>query len=125
VSHSYKDLIVWQKSRVLASEVYRVTQLFPKSELYGLTSQLRRSAVSVASNIAEGQGRLTKGEFQQFLGHARGSLLELETQLAIAVDLNYLEKEHFASLEDRISEVNRLLNGLLESLRGRSKAAGA
>ena len=125
MSHSYKDLIVWQKSRALASEVYRVTQLFPRSELYGLTSQLRRSAVSVASNIAEGQGRLTKGEFQQFLGHARGSLLELETQLAIAVDLSYLEKEHFASLEGRISEVNRLLNGLLESVRGRSKAAGA
>jgi four helix bundle protein len=125
VSHSYKDLIVWQKSRDLASEVYRSTAAFPKAELYGLTSQVRRAAVSVVSNIAEGQGRLTRGEFQQFLGHARGSLLELETQLAIAVDLKYLAEEDFAQLENRTSEVSRLLNGLLESLRARSKAAGA
>lgn len=125
MSYSYKDLIVWQKSKALAFEVYRATQLFPQCELYGLTSQLRRSAVSVASNIAEGQGRLTKGEFQQFLGHARGSLLELETQLAIAVDLNYLPADDFARLERLILEVSKLLNGLLESLRVRSKAASA
>jgi four helix bundle protein len=125
VSHSYKDLIVWQKSRALASEVYRLPECFPKSELYGLTSQVRRAAVSVASNIAEGQGRPTRGEFQQFLGHARGSLLELETQLSIVVDLKYLGEGDFTQVEDRISEVNRLLNGLLESLRVRTKAASA
>jgi four helix bundle protein len=71
---------VWQKAKAMAVDVYRVSESFPKAEMYGLTSQVRRAAVSVASNIAEGQGRLTKGEFTHFLGQARGSLLELETQ---------------------------------------------
>ena len=124
MSHSYKDLVVWQKGKELASAVYRCTERFPQSELYGLRAQLRRAAVSVPSNVAEGQGRLTRGEFQQFLGHARGSLLEVETQLAIAVDLGYLSRDDFKSLEGQISEVSRLLNGLLESLRVRTKAAG-
>ncbi|MBZ5706903.1 MAG: four helix bundle protein [Acidobacteriia bacterium] len=125
MSHSYKDLIVWQRARALASAIYQITESFPRSEVYGLTSQLRRAAVSVVSNIAEGQGRLTKGEFQQFLGHARGSLLEMETQLLIAVDLTYLSHEEFRQVEPRIAEVRRLLNGLLESLRVRGKAVGA
>jgi four helix bundle protein len=125
VGYRYKDLIVWQRSKALASEIYRITENFPKSELYGLTSQVRRAAVSVPSNIAEGQGRLTRGEFQQFLGHARGSLLELETQLSIAVDLRFLDAREFAAVEPRIAEINRLLNGLLESLRSRGKSAGA
>ena len=101
MSHSYKDLIVWQKARLLAGEIYRTTAAFPRGEIYGLTSQMRRAAISVASNIAEGQGRLTKGEFQQFLGHSRGSLLELETQLAIALDLRYLEPNESARLETK------------------------
>jgi len=84
---------------------------------------MRRAAISVASNIAEGQGRLTKGEFQQFLGHSRGSLLELETQLAIALDLHYLGPSELAHLETKTSEVRRLLNGLIDSLRMRSKTA--
>ena len=117
MSHKYKDLIVWQKAKQLATEIYRVTNGFPKSELYGLTSQLRRAAVSVVSNIAEGQGRLTKGEFLNFLGQSRGSLLELGTQLAIAVDLKYLDTNEYMKLEDRSAEVQRLLNGLIESLR--------
>ena len=121
MSHSYKDLIVWQKARMLAGEIYRTSEGFPKSEVYGLTSQLRRAAISVASNIAEGQGRLTKGEFQQFLGHSRGSLLELETQLTIAMDLHYISPQDLASLESRTSEVNRLLNGLIDSLRRKGK----
>ena len=125
MSHSYKDLIVWQKARVLASEIYRITEPFPKAELYGLTSQLRRAAISVVSNIAEGQGGLTKGELQQFLGHSRGSLLELETQLLISVDLNYFTAEEFTRIEARIAEVRRLLNGLLDSLRVPKKAAKA
>ena len=125
MSHSYKDLIVWQKAKVLAGEIYRATESFPKQETYGLTSQLRRASVSVASNIAEGQGRLTKGEFQQFLGHSRGSLLELETQLAIAVDLHYLSAVELTRLEAKTAEVSRLLNGLIDSLRIRSKAATA
>ena len=85
MSHSYRDLIVWQEAKTLAVEVYRCSEAFPKHEIYGLTSQIRRSAVSIVSNIAEGQGRLTKGEFIQFLGHSRGSLLELLTQLEIAL----------------------------------------
>jgi four helix bundle protein len=89
MSHSYKDLIVWREAKSLATTIYHATESFPKREWYGLTSQIRRSAVSVPSNIAEGQGRLTRGEFIQFLGHARGSLLELRTQLGIAVDLNH------------------------------------
>lgn len=121
MSHSYKDLIVWQKARALAGEIYRATESFPRHEIYGLTSQLRRASVSIASNIAEGQGRLTKGEFQHFLGQSRGSLLELETQLTIALDLNYLDSDRVAGLECKTTEVRRLLNGLIDSLRGKSK----
>jgi four helix bundle protein len=124
LSYRHQDLIVWQKARAFATEIYRATEDFPKTEICGLTSQLRRAAVSIASNIAEGQGRLTVGEFRHFLGQARGSLLELETQLAIAVDLHFLTSAEFESLEGRSSEVRRLLNGLIESLRLR-KAANA
>jgi four helix bundle protein len=117
LSHKYQDLIAWQKAKALAAEIYRSTDLFPKTEVYGLTSQLRRAAVSIASNIAEGQGRLTKGEFCHFLGQARGSLLESETQLSIAVDLGFLGADQFKKLEQQTSEVRRLLNGLIESMR--------
>lgn len=96
MSYRYQDLIVWRRAKALAIDIYRATESFPKSEVYGLISQLRRSAVSVAS-IAEGQGRLTKGEFCHFLGQARGSLLELEAQLAIAVDLKFVPEGDFES----------------------------
>jgi four helix bundle protein len=122
LSHKYQDLIAWQKAKALAAEIYRSTDLFPKTEVYGLTSQLRRAAVSIASNIAEGRGRLTKGEFCHFLGPARGSLLELETQLSIAVDLGFLGADQFKKLEQQTSEVRRLLNGLIESMRLRKAA---
>ena len=102
-------------------DVYRVSEKLPKTEIYGLTSQVRRAAISVASNIAEGQGRLTKGEFNHFLGQARGSLLELETQLEIAVDLGFIAEPEFAKLCEKFSEVRRLLNGLIESLRANHK----
>ena len=108
--------LAWRKAMVLVADVYRHTQTFPKSELYGLTAQLRRAAVSVPSNIAEGQGRASTGEFKQFLGHARGSLLELETQLQIAKGLEYLSSEACAILLEECSEVGRILNGLLASL---------
>ena len=81
MARTYRELLVWQKAKALAVQVYRSTEQFPRNETYGLTSQLRRAAVSVPSNIAEGQGRLTSGEFSHFLGQARGSLLEMETQL--------------------------------------------
>jgi four helix bundle protein len=93
--------------------------------MYGLTSQLRRSAVSVVSNIAEGQGRLTNGEFIQFLGHSRGSLLEVLTQLEIAVELGYFSAEDFRAIDSKAAAALRLLNGLLASMRNRSKAASA
>ena len=113
---SYEDLIVWQKALELAIEIYRVTTTFPKHETYGLTSQLRRSAVSVPSNIAEGQGRLSTGEFKQFLGQARGSLHELQTQLRIAGRLAYLPRPEAEALLNQAAEVGRTLNGLLASL---------
>lgn len=84
---SFRDLLVWQRAIQLATAVYRLTRDFPREELYGLTSQVRRSAVSVASNIAEGQGRMTTGEFRQFLGVARGANFEIQTQLEIARQL--------------------------------------
>lgn len=121
MSHKYCDLIVWQKAKTLAVDLYRVTEKFPRVEVYGLTSQSRRAAISVVSNIAEGQGRLTKGEFAHFLGQARGSLLELETQLVVALELEFIPKEDFDKLQQRISDVRRPLNGLINSLRA-SKA---
>jgi len=101
----------------LVTEVYAITRDFPRVETYGLVSQMRRSAVSVPSNIAEGQGRATKGEFIQFLCHARGSLFELETQIVIAEKLEYLQPQVAEHLLDRLTEVGRILNGLLTSLR--------
>ena len=87
----YRELIVWQKSMDLVTQVYRLTRLFPREELYGLTNQIRRAAVSIPSNIAEGQARQSTAEFRNFLSIAQGSLAELETQILIAVNLNYLE----------------------------------
>ena len=106
---------------LLVREVYVCTREFPANESYGLIAQLRRSAVSVPSNIAEGQGRLSSGEFRQFLGHARGSLMELETQILIARDLNYMTHQQAATLLQHTAEIGRILNGLLSSLSGSKK----
>ncbi len=114
MKRDYKELIVWQKAMEMVTEIYKATQRFPKEEQYGLTSQLRRAAVSVPSNIAEGQGRLTRGEFRQFLGQAKGSLAEIDTQLMISANLGYLSDSN--SILERTAEVARLLNGLLNSL---------
>jgi four helix bundle protein len=116
MSYGYRDLIVWQKSMVLAQEVYRATKRFPQEEQYGLTSQMRRAAVSIASNVAEGQGRLTKGEFRQFLGQARGSLLELQTQAELACHLEYLSQVDLDSLSHLSEEVRHMLNALISKL---------
>ena len=124
MGYTYQDLIAWQKAKTFALEIYRATELLPTIEIYGLTSQLRRAAVSVASNIAEGQGRLRKGEFCHFLGQARGSLLEVETQLSISLDLHLLSEDEFDDLRHRSSEVRRLLNGLIESMRVRAAVPG-
>ena len=117
MARSYRELFVWQKAKAFAVQIYQATEQFPRAEIYGLTSQIRRAAVSVASNIAEGQGRLTPGEFLHFLGQARGSLLELDTQLAIALDLNYLRPDQHEILDRDAYQVLGLLNRLIESLR--------
>jgi len=113
---TYKDLVVWQRSMGLVTEIYHYTQAFPKDEAYGLTSQIRRFAVSIPANIAEGQGRLTSGEFRQFLGYARGSLLELETLILVAGNLHYLDPDKVTILTTRTGEVGKILNGLLNSI---------
>ena len=108
----HRDLVAWQKSMTLVKQIYRATRSFPKDELYGLRSQLRRSAVSVPSNLAEGHGRFSRKEFRLFIGRARGSLLEIETQLEIALDLEYLDRTAAAELLRAAHEIGRMLNGL-------------
>ena len=117
MGQSYRDLVVWNKALELVMEIYRLTQTFPKEEIFGLMSQLRRSAVSIPSNIAEGQGRLSKGEFRGFLGNARGSLSELETQILIARKLDYLKESDASGLLELAAEVGRTLNGLIASMK--------
>jgi len=114
---NYRELIAWQKAMRLVVDTYRATDIFPRRELYGLTSQMRRAAVSVPSNIAEGQARRTDLEFAQFLGNARGSLAELETQVLIAEELKYLSSSVARVLLPQAAEVGRLISGLLESLK--------
>jgi four helix bundle protein len=113
---SYKDLIVWQKAMILVKIVYSVTKKYPKDEMYGLTSQLRRAAVSVACNIAEGQARNSTGEFKQFLGVSRGSLAETETLLLLSSDLNLISSVELEEITKITDEVGKLLSGLLKSL---------
>jgi four helix bundle protein len=115
---SYKELRAWKQAVDLALEVYRLTEGFPRSELYGLTTQIRRSAVSVPSNIAEGKGRFSDREFALFLRHARGSLLELETQLLIAGKLGYLSIKMAESLARDTEQLAKTLNALLNVVSG-------
>jgi four helix bundle protein len=117
MAQHFKDLIVWQKAMDLVTEVYRITENFPKREVYSLTDQIRRAAVSIPSNIAEGQAHFSKGEFLHFLRHAIGSLAELETQLLIAERLQYARPDGLPILLKQIAEVGKLLNGLINSLR--------
>jgi four helix bundle protein len=111
----FKDLVAWQKSIELTTE-YKLTEAFPRRENYGLADQIRRAAVSVASNIAEGQAHFSKREFCHFLHHSRGSLAEIETQLIIAERLQYISWSQLQSALGRIHEVGRILNGLINSL---------
>jgi len=119
MAHSYKELIAWQKAMRLIVEVYRLTRRFPHDELYGITSQARRAAVSVAANIAEGQGRLSPKDFRKFLGQARGSLLELETHLLIAQSLAYVREDELSPVLHLLEDVARLLNALQASIKVR------
>jgi four helix bundle protein len=113
---SHRDLIAWQKGMELVVLIYQATATFPKHELYGLVSQLRRAAASIPANIAEGQGRRSKSEFCQFLGNARGSLLELDTHLELALRLKYLTTSQHERIQKDVVEVGRIVNGLLRSL---------
>jgi four helix bundle protein len=117
---SYRDLIAWQKAMKLARDVYALTESMPRREAYGMADQMRRAAVSVASNIAEGYGRLTDLQFRHFLGNARGSLFELQTQTELAIDLGYLDKGKGGQLFEQGEEVARIVNGLLKSLMSNS-----
>ncbi len=114
---SYRDLVVWQKAMKLVTKTYMVTETFPKSEMFGLSSQLKRAVISVPSNIAEGQGRDSIKEFLHHLSISYGSLMEVETQIQIAANLSYIPQTEADSLIDKCGEVGRLLNGLLRSLR--------
>ena len=111
----YSDLVAWQKAVDLVTEVYRITKNFPKEEVYGLTSQLRRAAVSVPSNIAEGQSRGSR-EFAHFLSIALGSLSELETQMIIARRLGYVQESELATFTQMAGETGRLIHGLSRSI---------
>jgi len=114
--HNYRDLVVWQKSMDLVELIYNLTRDWPREELYGLTSQIRRASVSIPSNIAEGQGRASTKEFMHHLSMARGSLLEVETQVLLAQRLDYLSEPVATKLLSSIAEIGRLINGLTRSL---------
>ncbi|MBI5079466.1 four helix bundle protein [Candidatus Wolfebacteria bacterium] len=118
--NSYKDLIVWQKSIELVVEIYHLTNLFPKSEIYGLTNQMRRSAVSISSNIAEGYSRKHRQEYIQFIRIAFGSGAELETQIIIAKRLKLASSDKFNKSEALLNEVMKMLNKLNSSLVAKS-----
>jgi len=112
----YRDLMVWQKAMRLVSEIYRHTKSFPEDERYGLTSQLRRSSVSLPSNMAEGYGRNTTQDYVRFLRIANGSLFELQTQLEIARNLEFLSDEHFSELFEKSREIERMLSSLIRKI---------
>jgi four helix bundle protein len=122
MAQHYKDLIAWQKSMDLANAVYDATEAFPRREIYSLT-EMRRAAVSIPSNVAEGQAHFSRREFRHFLRHSSGSLAELETQIVIAQRRNYLTESQTVELLKRTHEVGRILSGLLNSLKEQIRAA--
>jgi four helix bundle protein len=113
ISKSYIEMDVWKKSRLLVNKLYNVTKKFPKEEIYSLTNQMRRSCVSVPSNIAEGIGRLQKNETIQFLNYSRGSLYELETQLYLSFDQTYINESELSEMLEIITECKKLINGTI------------
>ena len=119
---SFRDLIAWQKAMTLVTEVYTATATFPKREMFYLTSQMRRAAISIPSNIAEGNGRATHVDRCHFLYRARGSSLELQTQVEIAARLGYLDRESAGMLDAQANEVGKIINGLLNALAAAERA---
>ena len=116
-SSEFRDLIVWQKSMDLAVDIYRIVKYLPKDETYALADQMRRAVVSIPSNIAEGQGRITSKEFIRFLSVARGSLSELSTQIELCERLHYLDQSQTTDIHTRITEIAKMLNALSNSLK--------
>ena len=112
----YKDLLVWQKGIALVKQIYEITRTFPADEKFGLASQMRRAAVPIPSNVAEGQARHTSGEFVQFLSFAEGSVAELDTQLLIATELSYCTKAKAQAAFGLISELRKMLNAMRRKL---------
>jgi four helix bundle protein len=115
-AQNYKDLVVWQKGIALAKAIYQLTSGFPSEEKFGLVSQMRRAAVSIPSNLAEGQARHTTGEFIQFISHAEGSTAELETQLILSVEVKFVVKEQTTNEFVLLDDIRRMLNGLRRKL---------
>ncbi len=113
---NFKELLVWQKSIDFVTGIYKITETFPKTEIYGLVSQIRRAAVSIPSNIAEGNSRRSKPDYLQFLKIARGSCAEVETQLIISKNLGFLNEDNYLKLNQEIIELSKMLNGLINSL---------
>lgn len=113
---NFKELLVWQRSIDFVTEIYRTTEAFPKDEIYGLLSQIRRAAVSIPSNIAEGNSRRSKPDYVQFLKISRGSCAEVETQLIISKNLKFLNENEHLKLNEKIIEISKMLNGLINSL---------
>jgi four helix bundle protein len=114
---NFKELLVWQKSINFVTEIYELTNDFPKNEMYGLISQIRRASISIPSNIAEGNSRRSVADYLQFLKIAIGSCAEVETQLIIAQNLKFLNEEHYLKLNRDIIEISKMLNGLINSLK--------
>lgn len=117
MAQHYKDLVVWQKAMDVVTEISKLSEGFPSREVYSLTNQIRRAAVSVPSNIAEGQAHHNHGEFVHFLRHSTGSLAELETQLTIAERLAYADHASVTKLLERVHEIGRMLSGLIASIK--------
>ena len=114
---NYQELIVWQESYQLTLRMYKLTESFPREEMYGLTSQIRRAALSVPANICEGFNRQTKKEYLQFLYIARGSLQEVDFLVLLSKDLNYIKKGEFLGLKSKIDLIGKLLSGLINSIK--------
>jgi four helix bundle protein len=119
---AFEDLKVFQRAVDLCEEIYRHTESFPNREIYGLTSQIRRASLSVVSHLGEGEGRLTVGEWRQFLSQARGSLFEVHAQLIVAQRLHFLSEVEFIALRKTATEVAQLLGGLIRYVRRREQA---
>ncbi len=120
MGESFRNLAAWQRAIQLTAAVYKLTSSFPNSERFGLTNQLRRASVSVASNNAEGYGRATRGEYIQFLGHARGSNSEVETQIVIAKELGFGSEQMLQTTEELCNEVGQMLGAIMKTLRSES-----